>query len=164
MNICNYCEYEKTCTNKPLATTRCKDYKKMSEELKPCPFCGYGKILQNSGDGYFVSCMKCGSRGSKKKYYETMSDAITAWNTRPIEDEKDREIAELKKELNEVLKMQSENYGSGMTTHLKLLLWASKYRTRNKTWGIETGKDNDVLANPTDNDVGSMENLKGGIK
>jgi Lar family restriction alleviation protein len=72
----------------------------MSEELKPCPFCGYGKILQNSGDGYFVSCMKCGSRGSKKKYYETMSDAITAWNTRPIEDEKDKQIAELKAELS----------------------------------------------------------------
>jgi predicted RNase H-like nuclease (RuvC/YqgF family) len=111
MNICNYCEHENTCKNKPLATTRCKDYKEKSEELKPCP----------------------------------------------IEDEKDREIAELKKELNEVLKIQSENYGSGMTTHLKLLLWASKYRTRNKTWKIETGKGNDVPANDTDNNVGSME-------
>jgi hypothetical protein len=29
-----------------------------------------------------------------------MSDAITAWNTRPIEDEKDKQIAELKKELS----------------------------------------------------------------
>lgn len=38
MNICNYCEHEKTCTNKPLATTRCKDYKEMSKEWK-CPSC-----------------------------------------------------------------------------------------------------------------------------
>lgn len=37
MNICNYCEHENTCTNKPLATTHCKDYKEKSEELKPCP-------------------------------------------------------------------------------------------------------------------------------
>lgn len=29
-------------------------------------------------------------------YGESMSDAITAWNTRPIEDEKDKEIKRLK--------------------------------------------------------------------
>lgn len=26
MNICNYCIHEQTCTNKPLATTKCKDF------------------------------------------------------------------------------------------------------------------------------------------
>lgn len=43
MNICNYCEHENTCKNKPPTTTRCRDYKekrknKVSEELK-CPNC-----------------------------------------------------------------------------------------------------------------------------
>lgn len=40
MNICNFCKHESTCSNKPLATTRCADYQdkeQENKEIKNCP-------------------------------------------------------------------------------------------------------------------------------
>ena len=74
----------------------------MSEELKPCPFCGGTKIKQfyewiDVGDenanitSSIVKCADClCCRGDTRT-----SDAIRKWNTRPLEDEKDKEIARL---------------------------------------------------------------------
>lgn len=56
----------------------------MSEELKPCPFCGGEADLAKGkfGDGktsHYVECMKCAGMADM---YGDSDSAIAAWNTR----------------------------------------------------------------------------------
>ena len=56
--------------------------------MKPCPFCGssnvapeeeYGSDCGYSFGGHLVICNDC---GIQTKYYETVEEAIEAWNRR----------------------------------------------------------------------------------
>ena len=64
----------------------------MSEELKPCPFCGnnvhqeYVKGIHVTESGTFITCDSC-----NRCYVRATGNGIEVWNTRPIED-KLREI------------------------------------------------------------------------
>lgn len=60
------------------------------EELKPCPFCGERHVMHEqghvivtetarSGPRYGVSCYSCGGR---IEFFDTVAEAIDAWNTR----------------------------------------------------------------------------------
>lgn len=51
----------------------------MSEELKPCPFCGSSASLWNDIRTHFISCGGCSARGGS---YGTTEEAIDAWNRR----------------------------------------------------------------------------------
>jgi Lar family restriction alleviation protein len=53
----------------------------MSDELKPCPFCGEIEINTSSNgmDSEFAVCENCGAEGPSKG---TRFDAIGAWNRR----------------------------------------------------------------------------------
>lgn len=58
----------------------------MTEELKPCPFCGGSDsdcfIEDGTGEGqywYYVECRCCECRSG---FYDIDKDAISAWNTR----------------------------------------------------------------------------------
>ena len=55
----------------------------MSEEIKPCPFCGSEdvEVFPNYGR-YFAACCDCGSEGPNK---ERKEEAIRKWNQRPYE-------------------------------------------------------------------------------
>ena len=62
----------------------------MSEELKPCPFCGSKRIapeIFNDDDDvtveYAISCLNCKAQSS---YFTSFEDAINAWNTRAKEN------------------------------------------------------------------------------
>lgn len=57
----------------------------MSEELKPCGSCGSveAEIGIIGGATFWVECSACGACSSS---HDDEYDAITAWNTRPIED------------------------------------------------------------------------------
>lgn len=68
----------------------------MSEELKPCPFCGKEVLLRDArfigDDGvewptWEIQCVnsKCLIFGSEIEAYAGKHEAITAWNTRPTE-------------------------------------------------------------------------------
>lgn len=68
----------------------------MAEELKPCPFCG-GKVRLESSHGFnYVLCKKC-----KSEYYPASfgdgKKVVSAWNTRPIEDDLNEQIGRFKK-------------------------------------------------------------------
>lgn len=59
------------------------------EELKPCPFCGSGYIVNVSKDvctdrikrepTHALYCMGC---GTQTRYYFTWEEAVKAWNRR----------------------------------------------------------------------------------
>lgn len=52
----------------------------MSEELKPCPFCGGKAILLDTVDGeYYVKCKKCGISTPAWVRAET---SMNRWNRR----------------------------------------------------------------------------------
>lgn len=59
----------------------------MSDELKPCPFCGgEARAFRCEESGTFdVQCQQCGAIpfiGSRTSEKKTMADVIAAWNTR----------------------------------------------------------------------------------
>lgn len=53
--------------------------KKMSEELKPCPFCGWGTIVDGGIIKHYCECYAC---HAKRKPCKTWEEAIEAWNRR----------------------------------------------------------------------------------
>ena len=77
----------------------------MTEELKRCPFCGgEAKCIEFYGL-YHVICCNCHIAG---KDCSTRESAVSAWNTRPIEDELVEKIGKLKakkKRLREALEV-----------------------------------------------------------
>ncbi len=68
----------------------------MADKLKVCPFCGgmcqaetanadkdsYIAGYVGRSKGYYVRCLDCLANNLFNVGYETLSDAITAWNTR----------------------------------------------------------------------------------
>jgi hypothetical protein len=78
--------------------------RKMSEELKACPFCGMGNDLTHMDCGeiqdgeleYFVICSNCGCVGPNDTSPER---AAKMWNLRRIEDAQAATIAALERDL-----------------------------------------------------------------
>ena len=81
----------------------------MTEELKPCPFCGGNGSYSNAGFGFIVKCRKC---GSKTSIQESGKEAAEAWNSRSIENELSEKITKLEKE-NELLRFTLEDIARG---------------------------------------------------
>ena len=60
----------------------------MTDQLKPCPFCGPGNSIpglwfDDASNAYRVNCGRCGS-GTGFKPHWTEADAAEAWNTRAL--------------------------------------------------------------------------------
>ena len=71
----------------------------MTEQLKPCPFCGGEAVMLGEDDGmYQCVCRNCES--VQGGFYDFPEEAAFAWNTRPLEDA-------LQKELDEAREAQS---------------------------------------------------------
>ena len=66
----------------------------MSEELKPCPFCGSEAMIQHTRKWYFAVCCNpdCETTGLCDL---GVSGATEVWNIRPIEDALKDQIAGL---------------------------------------------------------------------
>lgn len=81
----------------------------MSEELKPCPFCGKDPYV---GKTEHVGCANGDTYMAGKRLYNTCpiaGDAMTKeqWNTRPIEDALRKRVQELEAE-NKKLKKEND--------------------------------------------------------
>ena len=70
----------------------------MSEELKPCPFCG-GMPKVNDWTLKGITDKRCFCDNEKCPVYLSKTIAIDNWNTRPIEDALNARIAELEAEI-----------------------------------------------------------------
>ena len=69
----------------------------MSEELRPCPFCGEMPKV-NDWSLHGITEQRCFCDNDKCPVYLSKTIAICDWNTRPIEDALTARIAELEAE------------------------------------------------------------------
>lgn len=61
----------------------------MSDELKPCPFCGGEAVKEYDSDwGIVVRCLECPAIMTESPYLGVLNP-IEAWNTRAKEDNDD---------------------------------------------------------------------------
>lgn len=80
----------------------------MTEQLKTCPFCGgEAKCIEFYGL-YHVICCNCHIAG---KDCPTRESAVSAWNTRPIENELEAENARLHDALDTIVGLFEINGG-----------------------------------------------------
>ena len=102
-------------------------------------------------------CPKCGNSNSQDLYngFRHCRECCTIFPEElkcPSCQQKDEEIDSLKVELYNL-----RHFCDSILEKAKRNNGVLYFRQDSGTWKIETGKDNDVPANPTDNDVGSME-------
>ena len=77
----------------------------MSNELKPCPFCGETDILHTVRplhgitNEHIYTCESCGANVSD---FKSIDDAVRSWNNRQIEDKLHAEIDRLERALSYV--------------------------------------------------------------
>ena len=74
----------------------------MSEELRPCPFCGEMPKV-NDWSLHGITEQRCFCDNDKCPVYLSKTIAICDWNTRPIEDALTARIAELEVEVARLL-------------------------------------------------------------
>jgi len=98
----------------------------MSEELKPCPFCG-GTDLDRAGRGpmkCWVECLGCTSEGP---FGETPAAAIAAWNRRAADDDPPVTRKELAYLLLSVMRLLEGNTQGGEDRMRVKHLWRCTY-------------------------------------
>lgn len=77
----------------------------MTEELKPCPFCGSEAEFNSDEFGEGVCCKSCGATIHNGVYGEYGRKlASFDWNARPIENELNEKIEKLERE-NHILRL-----------------------------------------------------------
>lgn len=107
----------------------------MSDELKQCPFCGTpAKQITMGSPG--VTCPK----GCCYMFRDTRENANAAWNTRPIEDELNRRIAELESIVDKFAEAGTDLYhrvkAEWSEDAMARVDWRQLMRTYKKDWVI----------------------------
>lgn len=68
----------------------------MTEKLKPCPFCGGEAEIIEEGIGFNIKCADC--YAEMTPFVTDKREAIKMWNTRPIEDDLQKELDEARED------------------------------------------------------------------
>lgn len=75
----------------------------MSEQLKPCPFCGVFPVWIEAAH-YWLAC-NC---RNEHRSSPNRSVVFEYWNTRPIEDELNQRVKELEEQLEDI-RLEAKN-------------------------------------------------------
>lgn len=99
----------------------------MSEELKPCPFCGGSaqESFADFHDGGHVKCSECGVTGPV--WSNDTQDAVNAWNIRAsntLTEEQAARIAELEAEVQR--RKKREDQAGQHASHWKIECFAAE--------------------------------------
>lgn len=146
----------------------------MSEDLKPCPFCGSGAIEVSAWEDHTtIGCLDC-DYGIRCQDCDE-EDVVDWWNTRPAEEALKKEVERLKRELKladsaaelTCLKLESEvkklkaalfgiaNFGKGQPFKFRTKAeYVDNFRLIQKFAKDALGKDNNV---PTKESEGKDE-------
>lgn len=55
----------------------------MSEELKPCPFCGGAAMLHKTGTAVWVQCRVC--QGQTNRFFITSNGKLELWKKQAVQ-------------------------------------------------------------------------------
>ena len=99
----------------------------MSEELRPCPFCG------EPADDRYNRLAKCSNKSCLMNHWVDDEDFFIDddWNTRPIEDALRARIAELEALVDELV-----NIGDNLFDSLNPIAW--KHEWLDKWWKLSS--------------------------
>ena len=111
----------------------------MSNELKPCPFCGGKDLKKEVIDGiegmiYRVSCPHCANT-MPMTVDTSMEEAIRIWNTRPVEDEMYRVLDKCQSCIQHFLAGRWDDMVEGETENLLLEIEKVLKKARGQTEG-----------------------------
>lgn len=103
----------------------------MTDELKPCPFCGNPfEIVGDKQSGYIINhefdCPMETSESETGFVYDSEEDAIAQLNTRPLEDALQARIDELEAE-NKALKLIANSHSMSELRRLQAQTGWRKY-------------------------------------
>ena len=81
-------------------------------KLKPCPFCGgeARKLCDLIDEIYFVMCLEC---RTESQTYDSLEEAIEAWNRREPIDKVVEQLEEKATEADEGFSIYEDNYIGG---------------------------------------------------
>lgn len=61
----------------------------MTDKLKPCPCCGGDAVIEiNASTSFRISCRNIYSCGVLQHWFDTLDEAIEAWNRRVDNDKR----------------------------------------------------------------------------
>lgn len=84
---------------------------KMTEKLKPCPFCGgEAQIIRCNSGKYQCFCRNCGC--AQTMFFDSPEEVPEEWNARPIENELVEKIEKLERE-NHILRLDLAEIARG---------------------------------------------------
>lgn len=119
----------------------------MSEELKPCPFCGgESELYQYRVNEFSIRCKRCKSDcGCWKEPYK----AEYVWNTRPEEERMKAENEMLKEALRQIVEIANLRFNATVATYQK------------NAWYEVAKIANNALANAPDMEDGRITKTNG---
>lgn len=92
----------------------------MSENLKPCTFCGgKARYYYEKGNDSIV-CEECGAKLTYCDFGDANDELVKQWNSRPIEDAQDKEITRLREALAEIKQTVENAQDTAYPLHIAL--------------------------------------------